>query len=127
MEENKTYLLDSNIIIYASQPQFKYIRLWIEKRFIAVSDISRIEVLGYKKLGAENKSYFEKLFTKFLTIPISEKIILKSIQLKQQKTMNLGDAIIAATALSQSMPLLTANSKDFTHIKELKLINLESL
>ena len=41
--------------------------------------------------------------------------------------MSIGDAIIAATALSEALPLLTANIKDFKHIKELNLIGLEDI
>ena len=50
-------------------------------------------------------------------------IILKSITLKQQKKLSLGDAIIAATAISENLSLLTANTKDFKHIEELELID----
>ena len=45
------------------------------------------------------------------------------ITLRQQKKMSLGDAIIAATALTHALPLVTRNVQDFRHIAGLKLIN----
>jgi len=37
--------------------------------------------------------------------------------------MSVGDAIIAATALFLQLPLVTANTTDFKHLKNLELIN----
>ncbi len=127
MEENNDFLIDSNIVIYSSQPDYGFIRRWIENKNIGVSDISRIEVLGYNKLFPENKQYFTILFKEFETFLINEEVILKSIELRQDRKMSLGDATIAATALVKGLPLLTANSKDFQHLKELELIELAKI
>ena len=37
--------------------------------------------------------------------------------------MSLGDSIIAGTAITYELPLLTLNSKDFRHIENLILID----
>lgn len=37
--------------------------------------------------------------------------------------MNLGDAIIGATALEYGVPLVTRNVEDFKHIPGLQIIN----
>lgn len=127
MEENNTFIIDSNIIIYSSKRDYEFVRRWIQNKDIGVSDVSRIEVLGYEKLRRENKDYFSILFKKFRTFPIDEQVILKSIALRQTKNMSLGDSIIAATSLTRNFPLLTANSKDFQHIEDLELIDLTEL
>ena len=127
MEENNTFIIDSNIIIYSSKKDYEFVRRWIQNKDIGVSDVSRIEVLGYEKLRRENKDYFSILFKKFRTFPIDEQVILKSIALRQTKNMSLGDSIIAATSLTRNFPLLTANSKDFQHIEDLELIDLTEL
>lgn len=44
-------------------------------------------------------------------------------QLRQQKKMKLGDAIIAATAFTYNIPLVTRNQDDFKHIPGLDLRN----
>ena len=50
-------------------------------------------------------------------------MIEQAIQLRQQKKMNLGDAIIAATAVAYQIPLVTRNEDDFKHIPGLDLRN----
>jgi toxin FitB len=47
-------LLDSNIIIYAALPEYGVLQDFIEKHAPAVSAISRVEVLGYHLLTAQD-------------------------------------------------------------------------
>ncbi|HLW31125.1 MAG TPA: hypothetical protein VKX40_02605 [Aequorivita sp.] len=47
---NKNVLIDSNVIIYSAQPEFEKLSFWLKKKNIAVSTISRIEVLGFANL-----------------------------------------------------------------------------
>lgn len=49
-------LLDSNIIIYAAQPQHAGLRQLIAERSPAVSVISQIEVLGYSRLEVRSST-----------------------------------------------------------------------
>jgi hypothetical protein len=46
-------LLDSNIIIYAAQPEHITLRQFVADHAPAVSVISYIEVLGYHRLSEE--------------------------------------------------------------------------
>ncbi len=48
-------LLDSNILIYASQPTGGQARDFIRNNTVFVSAISQIEVLGYHKLNNNQK------------------------------------------------------------------------
>lgn len=41
--------------------------------------------------------------------------------------MSLGDAIVAATAIVEDISFLTANAKDFKHLKDLDLIDLNEI
>ena len=50
-------LLDSNIIIYAAQPEHAALRQFIETHTPAVSVISYIEVLGYHKLTEDDRQW----------------------------------------------------------------------
>jgi len=116
-------LLDSNIIIYASQPENEFLRDFIAEHSPVVSALSYIEVLGYYQLNSEDKIYFEDFFKASKILPISQDIINQAVRLKQIKKMSLGDAIIAGTALVHDLTLITRNIDDFSWITELKLIN----
>jgi hypothetical protein len=55
-------LLDSNIIIYAAQPEHANLRRFIAEHSPAVSAISYVEVLGYHQLSGQQRQYFERFF-----------------------------------------------------------------
>ncbi len=116
-------LLDSNIIIYGSLPKYKDLRELIRKHSPKVSAVSHIEVLGYHQLMAEELKYFMRFFSAAIIIPVEDKIVETAIQLKQQQKMSLGDSIIAATALEHDLQLVTRNTKDFSWVENLELIN----
>lgn len=83
-----------------------------------------LEVLGYSGLTDEEELKFHHFFTHFTTVlPIETSIIQQAIKLRKTKKMSLGDAIIASTALTHQLPILTRNDKDFTWINGLEIIN----
>lgn len=122
MDANKI-LLDSNIIIYTGLVESRGLHSWLESQKITVSVISRIEVLGYHKLTIRDKRYFEAFFSQAVIYQLSDQILDLAISLRQMKKMSLGDSLIAATAIVNHIPLITANTKDFNHIEDLQLVN----
>ena len=116
-------LLDSNIIIYAAQPQYPQLREFIAERSPAVSALSYLEVLGYHQLTEEQRYYFEAFFQSAEVLPISQAVLIQAVALRQQRRMTLGDAIIAGTALVYNLTLVTRNVDDFRWITELNLFN----
>lgn len=56
------FLLDSNIIIYSADSSFDYLRSLIKNENSYVSQISKLEVLGYRNLDVKSKIYFENVF-----------------------------------------------------------------
>lgn len=89
----------------------------------AVSLVSRVETLGYARITPAQVRYFESLFRVLLLLPFDETVADKAIELRQQKTMKLGDSLIAATALVHGMELVTRNTADFSGIAGLTVIN----
>lgn len=75
-------LLDSNIIIYASQPENSQIRQFIGEDDIVVSAISYIEVLGYHRLTEKNRLYFEEFFGVVEVLPISNAVLDRAVLLR---------------------------------------------
>lgn len=116
-------LLDSNIFIYAIQPQFASLREWCLLQPICASDISRLEVLGYHHLSDLDRRDLTELFTITSVYPVSNSIISRAISLRQQRKMSLGDAVIAATALEHQQVLATRNVADFDWIDGLSVVN----
>ena len=116
-------LLDSNILIYATKPDYQFIREFIADNSILVSIISKIEVLGYHDLPLQLKSDIELLFDLFEILPISNQIADMAINLRQQRKISLGDSLIAATAIIHNKTLVTANIKDFDWITNLTVYN----
>jgi predicted nucleic acid-binding protein len=116
-------LLDSNIFIYAVLQEYESLREWCIKQGICASNITRLEVLGYHQLNEKDKADLGHLFNLAIIYPVSSVIIDLAIQFRQQKSMSIGDAIIAATALEHHQTLATRNIKDFDWIDSLKVIH----
>ena len=116
-------LIDSNIIIYSTQPDNSFLREFIAEHSPFVSAISKVEVLGYYKLRPVEKKYLTEFLEEVAVIDISNVVIDKAVALRQLKKISVADSIIAATALIYDLELVTRNISDFKHIKGLKLHN----
>lgn len=114
-------LLDSNIIIGLVKGRLPFSKL--EEPELIVSEITRLEIFGYHKLQHLEEELLHQFFGNIVCLPISEIIINQAIYYRKQKKMSIGDAIIAATAKVNSLPLATANTKDFKHLKSIELID----
>jgi predicted nucleic acid-binding protein len=58
-----------------------------------------------------------------LVFSLDEPVIIKTIQIRKATKAKLPDAIIAATALVNQLVLITRNTKDFTGIDGLKMLD----
>ena len=116
-------LLDSNILIYAGQPEHAFLDAWMRPATAQVSAISIPEVLGYPGLTAEDEAIFEAWFAELAVHAVTEQILRQAAALRRQQRMKLGDSIIAATALALGAELVTRNVDDFKHVAGLEIIN----
>jgi len=117
-------IFDSNLIIYSYNPEFYFIHEELLKPNTYVSEITKLEVLGYSKITNDEKEFYERLFSTIVSIiPIDSIIIDQAIALRQTKKMSLGDSIIAATSLINKYELNTHNVKDFDWIPNLKIFD----
>ena len=116
-------LLDSNIIIYAVQNHNPELLALTQAPESSTSIVSYVEVLGYLNLSEESKQAFERIFATIRIFPLNLAIADRAVALRQIRRMDLGDAIIAATALEHDLTLLTRNTRDFRQITNLRLIN----
>ena len=114
-------LLDSNIIIYAASPEFGSLRTFIAEHAPATSAVSYVEVLGYHGLSDAEEALFRTFFETAVLLPIDQAILDGAVQLRQQRKVSLGDALIAATAMVNHLTLVTHNLADFSWIEDLQL------
>ena len=116
-------LLDSNIVIYAVQPAHDWLRVEITSQPFAVSQATRVEVLGWHQITPEDQQDLEEFLSTGTLLTITDAVADKAVELRQQKKMSLGDSFIAATALVHRYELATRNTDDFKHIPDLSLFN----
>jgi predicted nucleic acid-binding protein len=119
-------LCDSNILIYAAEPDDTYCAPFVERADAAISSVSRIEVLGFHGFGSLSQDQQQRLrdiVGTMIELRLDDRVIERAITLRQQRRMNLADAVIAATALVHDQVLVTRNMSDFTQITGLRLMN----
>jgi predicted nucleic acid-binding protein len=116
-------LLDSNAIIYATQPEHTRLREFIAAHTPSVSAVSYVEVLGYHMLSQAEEALLHQFFAASTMLPIDEDVLDQAVRLRQQHKMSLGDALVAATALVHRLVLITHNVDDFGWIDGLTLID----
>lgn len=120
------YLIDSNIISdYFSENLTKGFLDFLDPIIAespCLSVISQIELLSWKA----NPS-IEILIKEFITdsqiVALKPKIISSCIEMRRNYSIKTPDAIIAATARVEDLILITKNTKDFSRIKGLRILN----
>jgi hypothetical protein len=120
------FLIDSNTIIdYTGSKMPEKALQKLDSYFnedLNISIISKIEVLGFN--APENELLLVTQFLSFATIfYVDDAIAAQTIELRKIKKMKLGDAIIAATALTHNFTIITRNATDFNNIQNLNVIN----
>ena len=123
------YLLDSNILIgflNGSQKEINWVMA--EKQngsFLGYSVISKIETLSLYNLSEDKIQEIEKFFNIFNQAYLSDEIVSLSARLRRNLKLSIGDAIVAATAISKRATLVT---NDKVLVKKVKnLVNVLSL
>lgn len=87
-----------------------------------VSVISKIEVLRFNA-PLQIERVLSAFFDNSKILLLNEDVVKITISVCKQHKIKLPDAIIAATALSLNLTLLTRNTSDFKHIQGLTVIN----
>ena len=117
-------LIDSNITIYVAQRRYDGLSDFVASLpNRSVSIVSYIEALGYHRLVEPERVFLEAFFLNTDILPLTDAIADQAIRLRQQRRMGLGDAIIAATALTHNLALVTRNTEDFRWIGGLELLD----
>jgi len=116
-------LLDSNVIIYAAKPEHEGLRRLIAEHAPAVSAVRYVEVLGYHQLTGQEMRYFKEFFAAAPVLGIGATVLNQAVRLRQLRKMTLGDALVAGSALTHRLTLVTRNTGDFRWIPDLTVLD----
>ncbi len=78
-------------------------------------------MLGFKNIEANQKAFFDQYFSMLTPLHLTDNIIEQAIDIRQNKKIKLGDAIIAATARVHNLEIFTHNIADFINIDGVKV------
>jgi predicted nucleic acid-binding protein len=124
MSSRPQVLLDSNIVIYAIAPAPSgLVAAYLAAVDPVASVVTRIEVLGFTRLGPVDRAMLEGYFATVTMVAVDDEVVDRAISLRQVRKMSLGDSVIAATAMEYGLPLATRNVRDFSWIEGLQVID----
>ena len=118
------WLADSNILIRAASAIDHPLQAWLQDQLPAISVVTRIEALGFHRLRADEEIALRLLLSSFDEYPITLRTAAGADELRRQRKMSLGDALIAATCLEHGLKLATRNASDFDWIPFLTVDSL---
>jgi predicted nucleic acid-binding protein len=108
------YLLDTNFILgmLKSTPEVLAVvgSSGLMTRQCAFSSVTRMELLGYPGITADEDALIRQRLAQFTLLSISLFIEDRAIELRRSRRIKLPDALVAATALCHGLELLTMDA-----------------
>lgn len=125
------YLIDSNVVADFVRGRFAEkghaFLLQLFQTDLTISIINKIELLTFRNTPEDEVIAIKRILGLAQVIQLDEPIVEEAIRLRSIHNSKLPDAIIAATALVNSLKLITGNVRDFSRIKGLSVFNSEEL
>ena len=119
----RRFLLDTNVSIGyldGHEPARKLLELrGATPLNSAMSQISRIEMLGFAALPLDAENHIVELLQAVAILPIDEAVEREAIAIRRRTRLKLPDAIIAATARAHGLELLTLDGRFKSTIESL--------
>ena len=119
----KEILVDTNILLYLLSGN-DTIEQILQGKTIYISFITELELLGFRNISEKEEKQIHNLLNDCSIISMNNQLKEKYIDIRKTHNLKLADSIIAATAITFDLPLITAD-KQFKNIKKLKLIAYE--
>lgn len=115
--------VDTNILIMLVEGNERVAEL-LDGCKIFTSFVTELELLGNQGLRSRQVATLESLLSDCVIVDVNPLIKSTTIAIRRKHKVKLPDAIIAATAISLDLPLVTAD-KGFKTIDDLTLILFE--
>ena len=112
------FLADTNALIYLLDGN-SCMSPFLQNK-LAFSVISEMELLSFSGIIAEEETNIKSLLLDCKEISLTNEIKEKTIEIRKAYRIKLPDAIVAASAIVNNLPLITAD-KGFNQIEELDL------
>ena len=121
------YLIDTNMLIYYSNgsipADFRADMDRILTESFRVSIITKLEYLGWSGFDSDSFDKAKEFVENAETINIDQDITHRTISLRREGGIRLADAVIAATAISRQLTLVTRNENDFLNVPDISVLN----
>lgn len=123
----KGYLIDTCAVIKFLHGVFPpegllFLKSVVDRESI-LSVITKIELLVYQFPTEKEENIINLFISHSRIINLEEDIIMNTIRIRKEYSIKLPDAIIAATAITNDLVLISDNDKDFNKIPDLKYLN----
>ena len=116
----KEILIDTNIVLYLLKGN-DTLEEMLQGKEPYLSFITELELMGFQDISIKEEKQINELLNDCLVVSLNNNIKKEYIELRKKYRLKLADAIIAATAITLNIPLITSD-KQFTIVKELNLI-----
>ena len=110
------FLADTNALIYILNGN-SCMTPFLQNE-LAFSVISELELLSFHGITSEEENNIRLFLLNCKEIPLADEIKEKTIEIRKKYKTKLPDAIVAASAIVNNLPLITAD-KGFNQIEEL--------
>lgn len=123
-------LLDTDILIYFLRGDKKIRGLLAGNDRFYYSYITKKELLKKSGLSAAEEAAIMRLLNRLRQVPVDERIASLAEQLLKHyrhRKLKIPDSLIAATAITRNLTLVTFNRKHFNFIPDLLLFPVETL
>jgi predicted nucleic acid-binding protein len=119
----KEILIDTNIILYLLKGN-DTLEEMLQGKDPYLSFITELDLIGFPDISVKEEKQINDLMNDCLVVSLNDNIKKEYIELRKKYHLKLADAIIAATAITLNIPLITSD-KQFAIVKELKLVQYQ--
>lgn len=116
----KEILVDTNIILHLLKGS-NVLSKTLQGKNLQISFITELELLGFPGISKSHEEEILLILDYCAIIPMNNRIRDKYIDITRKYQFKLPDAVIAASAITLDIPLITED-KGFKKISELNLI-----